>query len=169
MRRRDFVAGLGSAAAWPLAARAQQPAVPVVGYLVGGGQSEDDPDSRVERDAFEKGLGRLGWVVGRNLTIDYRAAGGDGERMRELAADIVGRHPQVIVSRGTQASLILKRQTSSVPIVFLNVADPVESGLVESFPHPGGNVTGFASVEFSLGGKWLSVLKDIAPSLAKNI
>jgi putative tryptophan/tyrosine transport system substrate-binding protein len=105
--------------------------------------------------------------VGRNLSIDYRAAGGDEARIRELAADIVSRRPRVIVARGTQASVILKRQTDRIPIVFHSVADPVENGLVASFSHPGGNATGFTSVEFSLGGKWLSILKSIAPNVTR--
>jgi putative ABC transport system substrate-binding protein len=128
--------------------------------------SEDDPEIRSEREAFEQALAKLGWSAGR-VAIDFRYGGGDDARIRAAAAELVDRRPQVIVVRGTQTAIILKRQTSSIPIVFLNVADPVESGLVESFSHPGGNVTGFASVEFSLGGKWLSVLRGIAPNVTR--
>jgi putative ABC transport system substrate-binding protein len=162
VKRRDFIAGLGSAAAWPVVVRAQQ-VLPLVGVLKT--RSEDDQEDSVERDAFEKGLAKFGWVAGRNVTIDYRAGAGDDGRIRALGAELVGKRPQVIVVRGTQASIIVKRLTASIPIVFLNVADPVESGLVASFPHPGGNATGFASVEFS--GKWFGVLKEIAPNVTR--
>jgi putative ABC transport system substrate-binding protein len=162
MRRRTFIAGLGSAAAWPLAARAQPiDRVPSVGFLMG--RAEDDPENRAERDAFEQGLAKLGWIAGGDIHIEYRWSSGDDARIRSLAAELVAKSPRVIVTYGTQAALILKQQTSVIPIVFLNVADPIESGLVASFAHPGGNVTGFTALEFSLGGKWLSLLKEISP------
>src|SRR5215475_920303 len=102
MRRREFIAGLGGAAVWPLVAGAQQQVLPVVGVLKT--RSEDDQEDSVERDAFEKGLAKFGWVAGRNVTIDYRAGGGDDSRIRALGAELVGKRPQVIVVRGTQAS-----------------------------------------------------------------
>jgi putative ABC transport system substrate-binding protein len=161
MRRREFIAGLGSAA-WPLVARAQQPSI---GVLMGRG--EDDPEIGSEHKAFEQTLARFGWVVGRNIEVEYRTAGGDDARVRAFAQELVGKLPSVIVVYGTQASVVLKGQTGSIPIVFLNVADPVGSGLAASIPHPGGNFTGFTLLEFSLGGKWLSVLKEIAPHLTR--
>ncbi len=164
MRRREFIAGLGSAATvWPCAARAQS-RTPMIGMMMTG--NESDPQNQEDHAAFAEALAKLGWTDGRNVVIAYRWGGANDGRIREAVAELVGKAPDVIVARGTQTTAILKRQTISIPIVFVNVADPVASGFVASFAHPGGNITGFTSEEFSLAGKWLSLLKDIAPGIA---
>jgi putative tryptophan/tyrosine transport system substrate-binding protein len=164
MRRREFIAGLGGAAAvWPCAARAQS-RTPMIGMMMTG--NESDPQNQEDHAAFAEALAKLGWTDGRNVVIAYRWGGANDGRIREAVAELVGKAPDVIVARGTQTTAILKRQTISIPIVFVNVADPVASGFVASFAHPGGNITGFTSEEFSLAGKWLSLLKDIAPGIA---
>jgi putative tryptophan/tyrosine transport system substrate-binding protein len=166
MRRRAFIAGLGSAAAWPLAARAQQSQrIRRIGVLTG--LAEDDPQSRAELAAFREGLSRSGWTEGRNLQIDYRFAEGDDRRIRAYAEELVSKAPEVIVARGTQATAMLKQQTSTIPIVFAPVSDPVASGFVASFARPGGNMTGFIDEQYSFGSKWLSILKDVAPGISR--
>jgi ABC-type uncharacterized transport system substrate-binding protein len=166
MQRREFITLLGGAtAAWPLAARAQQPTViKRIGWL--GTSGEDDPGGRGIVVLVQE-LQKVGWVVDRNLQFDSRFGGDDDGRLRVYAADIVGKNPNVIVTTGTQASAIVQQLTHTIPIVFVNVADPVASGFVASFARPGGNMTGFISVEYSLAGKWLSVLKDTAPSITR--
>jgi putative tryptophan/tyrosine transport system substrate-binding protein len=164
MRRREFIAGLG-AAAWPVVVRAQQrDDVPKVGYL--DTLEVDDPEGQRERETFAQALARAGWTADR-IFIDFRSAGGEDARIRQVSTELLVDRPRVILVRGTQASIIVKAQTTNVPIVFTNVADPVGNGLVTSLSHPGENVTGFASVEFSLGGKWLGLLKQIAPDLKR--
>jgi putative tryptophan/tyrosine transport system substrate-binding protein len=158
MRRREFIAGLGIAAVWPVVARAQQSQrMRRIGVLTG--LAEDDPQSRAELAAFREGLSRSGWTEGRNLQSDSRFAAGDDRRIRAYAEELVGKTPDVIVTRGTQATAILKQQTSTIPIVFAPVSDPVASGFVTSFARPAGNMTGFIDEEYSFGSKWLSILK----------
>jgi putative tryptophan/tyrosine transport system substrate-binding protein len=165
MLRRDFIAGLGTAVAWPLAARAQQSSrTPLIGIITTG--NEGDAQFRATEAAFVEALAKLGWTDGRNVTIAYRRGGANDGRLREFAAELVDKTTDVIVVSGTEATAILKQQSSVIPMVFVNVADPVASGFVESFAHPGGNITGFTSLEFSFAGKWLSLLKDIAPGIA---
>ena len=167
MRRRDFITLLGSAAAWPLAARAQQPnGVKRIGWLSTTG--EQDPQNQAQRRAFHQEFAKLGWTDGQNVRIDYRSTSGeDDSRARTLAMEIVATAPDAILTTGTQFTAILKQQTNTIPIVFVNVADPVVSGLVASFARPGGNITGFTNVESSLIGKWLSILTDIAPGITR--
>jgi putative ABC transport system substrate-binding protein len=165
MRRREFITLLGGATAWPLAARAQQQnQVKQIGWL---GTDERDPLTQTIAQAFDQEMAKLGWTVGQNIRVDRRGAPGDDSRIRGYVAELVGKIPDIILVQGTQATAILKQQTSTIPIVFVNVADPVASGFVASFAHPGGNITGFTSVESSLAGKWLSILKDIAPGVSR--
>jgi putative ABC transport system substrate-binding protein len=167
MRRREFVTLLGgAAAAWPLAVRAQQrERVRRVGVFMPG--VADDPEFQARNAAFLQGLGELGWSVGRNLRIDYRWGRGDTERYRAYAAELVALAPDVILALGTSTVTALLRTSRSVPIVFANVIDPVGGGLVASLARPGGNATGFISFEFSMGGKWVELLKEIAPRVTR--
>jgi putative ABC transport system substrate-binding protein len=162
MRRREFMAGLAGAATWTFAARAQQAAaMPVIALI--GTNSESDDRLRAEHAAFAEALAKLGWTDGRNVAIAYRWGDASDDRIRAAVAELA---PDAIVVTGSEVTAILKRQTSRIPIVFVNVADPIANGFVASFSHPGGNITGFTSMEFSFAGKWLSLLKDIAPGVA---
>jgi putative ABC transport system substrate-binding protein len=167
MQRREFITLIGgAAAAWPLAARAQQPErVRRIGALFS--LAEDDPESVVRRAVFEQALKGLGWINGGNLRIDYRWARGDPELIRKFVVELVASAPDVIVTSGSQAAGPMVRATLNIPIVFLQVIDPVGSGFVESMAQPGGNVTGFMQFEYSLAGKWLELLKELAPSLSR--
>jgi putative ABC transport system substrate-binding protein len=166
MRRREFITILGGAAAWASMARAQQvERRHRIGAMISGG--ENDPDSQARISAFQGELQKLGWIEGRNLRIDRRYSGGDDGRLRASALDLVNTAPDVIVTNGTQATAILRQLTSTIPIVFTNVADPVASNFVVTFAHPAGNITGLTSEEYSLAGKWLSILKDIAPGVTR--
>jgi len=166
MRRREFVTLIGSAAAaWPLAARAQQgDRVRRIGVLAG---DENDPEAKRRHSALTQALADLGWTDGRNVRMDLRWGGGDTNRMRALAQELVGLQPDVIVTGGTAATVAVQRETRTIPIVFANVADPVASGLVPRLDRPGGNTTGFTILEASLGGKWLELLSQIAPGLKR--
>jgi putative tryptophan/tyrosine transport system substrate-binding protein len=167
MRRREFISLLGGAvAAWPLAAGAQQPErMRRIGVLMS--TAADDPESPLRVAAFAQGLGELGWTVGRNVQIDYRWGGGDPERFRRSASELVALAPNVILANSTPAVLALQQATRAVPIVFVNVADPVGSGIVGSLARPGGNATGFTVFEYSIGAKWLELLKEIAPRVTQ--
>jgi putative ABC transport system substrate-binding protein len=159
LKRREFITLLGGAtAAWPLAAAAQQPErLRCVGVLLSGQRN-------VASAAFEQGLQQLGWIEGRNLRIEYRlGALGDAERTRKYAVELVALAPDVIFASGTSQVGPLLQATRTVPIVFTRVADPVGAGYVESMAHPNGNATGFLQFEYSLSGKWLELLKEIAP------
>jgi putative tryptophan/tyrosine transport system substrate-binding protein len=166
MRRREFISLIGGAvAAWPLAARAQQgERMRRIGVLVG--LFEDDPDTKVRLAGFQQGLERLGWSEGRNVHIDYRFAPA-GARAQVLAKELVSLQPDVIVSQASPATGALQRETRTIPIVFVGVADPIGSGFVASLARPGGNITGFLLFEASITGKWLAMLKDIAPNLSR--
>jgi putative ABC transport system substrate-binding protein len=164
--RRAFIAALGGAAAWPLAARAQQgDRVRRIGVL--SSLDENDPLARSLVSALTQAIAGLGWTVGRNVRMDLRWAGGDINRMRALAAELVGLQPDIILANGTPETVALQRETRTIPIVFANAGDPVASGLVPRLDRPGGNVTGFATLEASLGGKWLELLSEIAPGLKR--
>jgi putative tryptophan/tyrosine transport system substrate-binding protein len=165
IKRRQFIALLGgAAAAWPGTARAQQPnAVKRIGWLTTA--AENDPEMQSIYTAFPQEMQRLGWTIGRNLQIDHRSGAGDVARIQSEAVNLVAKSPDLIVSQGTLTTAILKPLTSAIPIVFVSVADPVASGFVTSFARPGGNLTGFVSVEHSLAGKWVSILRDVAPSV----
>jgi len=169
MRRRELIQGLGGAAASsairPLASRAQQmDRPPWIAVLTTS--SESDVRNRIERAAFTEALAKLGWIDGRDIRIEHLWGDADDGRIRAVAAELAGKGPNVILASGTQVTEILERQTSVIPILFVNAADPVASGFVASFARPAGNVTGFTSVEFSLAGKWLSILRDLAPGIA---
>jgi putative ABC transport system substrate-binding protein len=168
MRRREFVSLLGGATAWPLAARAQQPVeVRRIGYLTT--LSEKDRLEEGHLATFRKALDDWGWREGRNLHIDYRQAVGDADRLRAFAKELIGLQPDVIFAVTTPAVAALLRETRALPIVFAQVSDPVGSGFVASFARPGGNVTGFTNIniESSIGGKWLELVKEIAPAIRR--
>jgi putative ABC transport system substrate-binding protein len=169
MKRRDFITLLGgAAAALPLAARAQQgERMRGVGVLLGF--AETDSEAKVRRRVFQAELEKLGWADGRNLRVDYRWAGGDAsaDRVRALAKELVELQPDVIVAQNTLHVTALLRETHTIPIVFVAVADPIGSGYVASLARPGGNITGFVTTESSLGGKWLELLKEIAPGVPR--
>src|SRR5215831_5678301 len=160
MRRREFIAALGGAAAWPLAARAQQDRMRRIGVLTALDAS--DPQVKAWLTAFEDGLQKLGWRQGRNLSIDYRWPGSDERRLQTSAAELVRTAPDAFFAAATPALVALQRETRSLPIVFAQVSDPVKLGFVASLARPGGNITGFTTFEYSIGGKWLELLKDTA-------
>ena len=167
MKRREFITLLGSAAAvWPLTGRAQQPErVRRIGVLFS--LAEDDTESVARRAAFEQALKALGWINGGNVRIDYRWAGSDLGSIPKFVAELVASAPDVILTSGSLVVGPMVRTTRDIPIVFLQVIDPVGSGLVESMAQPGGNVTGFMQFEYSLAGKWLELLKELAPNLSR--
>ena len=166
MRRREFFAFLGGAAGWPLTARAQPgERMRRIGVLLN--VTADDPESPARLTALAQGLQELGWIDGRNVRIDFRWGGADVERIRGYAAELVALTPDVILCSGSPTVSALEQATSTVPIVFVQVPDPVSSGHVESLAKPGGNATGFATFEYGFGGKWLELLKEISPHLTR--
>jgi putative ABC transport system substrate-binding protein len=167
MRRRDFITLIGAAAAaWP--ARAQQDdRMRHLGILMAG--AESDPQYQADVAVFREELQKLGWVDGQNIRIEVRWAGFDAETMRRYAKELIALQPDLILSNDTPTTATLLQQTRSVPIVFATVADPVGSGFVASLARPGGNATGFAVYEASLGGKWLEVLKETVPSVSRVV
>ena len=166
MRRREFITLLGGAAAWPLAARAQQrERMRRIGVLTN--LSADDPEEQVRMAAFSQGLQQSGWTVGYNTRIDYRWGAGERARYQRYAAELVALSPDVLLATNTSTVRALRAATNAIPIVFASATDPVAGGLVASLAHPGGNITGFTAFEFSTSGKWLELLKEIAPSLTR--
>jgi putative tryptophan/tyrosine transport system substrate-binding protein len=166
MRRREFIVGLGGAAAWPLAARAQQgDRMRRIGVLIA--VDENDPVAKPPGSAFVQTLAGLGWIAGRNVRTDLRSAGGDANRMRALAQELVGLQPDIILAGGSPAIVALQRETRTIPIVFVAGDDAVASGIVAQLDRPSGNVTGFSGLEATLGGKWLELLSEIAPGLKR--
>jgi len=168
VRRREFITLLGGAAAsWPLPLSAQQPArLRRIGVLMA--LAESDLVAQTNVAAFREGLQKLGWAEGRNIRIDTRwGAPGDAEAIQRFAKELVALQPDLILSHSTPTTAALLQQTRTIPIVFAFVADPVGSGFVASFPRPGGNVTGFINLEGSMAGKWLELLKEIAPRVAR--
>jgi putative ABC transport system substrate-binding protein len=159
MRRRDFITLAGSAAAWPLASRAQ--AVRLIGVLFG--YAENDPTAQTELAAFRSGLAKLGWKEGGNLRIELRWGAGDPDKIGRMARELVELHPDLILGQTTPVTAALVRETKRIPVVFMTVSDPIASGFVATLARPGGNVTGFALFEAALGGKWVELLKQIAP------
>jgi putative ABC transport system substrate-binding protein len=166
LQRREFIAGLGGVAAWPLSARAQQgDRVRRIGVLVKG--DENDPLMKTSVYTFIQALAGLGWTDGRNVRIDLRWHGGDANRIPVLARELVGLQPAIIVTTGSPTTVAVQRETRTIPIVFVNVGDPVAQGIVPRLNQPGGNITGFATLEATLGGKWLELLSEIAPGLKR--
>jgi putative ABC transport system substrate-binding protein len=167
MRRREFITLLGGAvAAWPLAARAQQ-TTPIrrIGVLMA--LSANDPEGQAWVAAFLQGLQELGWSVGRNVIIEFRWSPGSSADIRKYAAELVALAPDVILASSSYAVASLLQVTRTVPIVFTTVTDPVGAGYVDSLARPGGNITGFSTFEYSIGGKWLQLLKEIAPGVTR--
>ena len=169
MKRREFITLLGgAAAAWPLAARAQQgERMRRVGVLMN--LAADDPEGQVRLKTFLEGLQKQGWIEGRNVRVDTCWGGGKGERYRTCAAELVGLAPDVILAGSGATMPALMEATHSLPIVFVQTVDPVGSGWVASLAEPGGNATGFTQFEFSIGGKWLELLKQVAPRLTRVV
>src|SRR5262249_6850589 len=166
MKRREFITLLGGAAVWPLAARAQQPErMRRIGVLMT--LNESDPEVRAWAAAFQEGLQKLGWVQDRNVRIDYRWGEGDFHRLQNRAAELEGMTPDVLFATDTPALVALQRVTRSLPIVFVQVSDPVRLGFAASLARPGGNMTGFANFEYAIGGKWLELLNDTAPGRSR--
>jgi putative ABC transport system substrate-binding protein len=168
IRRREFITLLGGAAAWPLAARAQQgERVRRIGVLMPGDENDSVWKSRLS--AFTQALAGLGLTVGRNVQMDLRWGGGDINRIQALAQELVRLQTDIILTNGTVATAAVQRETRTIPIVFMNVADPVTSSIVPRLNQPGENITGFANYEATLGGKWLELLSEIVPGLKRAV
>ena len=167
MRRREFIGLLGGAVGlWPLGARAQRAElVRRIGFLLG--LAESDPEGQARITAFRQGLEALGWTEARNIRIDYRFADGDPERARAYVAELVVSAPDLIVAHSTPLAAALKQATRTIPVIFVVVNDPVGQALIASLAHPGSNITGFTFVDFEMIGKWLELLKEIAPGVAR--
>ncbi len=166
MKRREFLGVMGgAAAAWPVAVRAQQPArMRRIGILLT--IAESDPEAHNRIGPFQQGLQELGWIEGHNIKIDYRFTSGLADRLQAQATELVASAPDVILVNSTPATTALHQATRTIPIVFAQIIDPIAAGVVESLAKPGGNVTGFTSFEFAIAGKWLELLKEVAPNLA---
>jgi putative ABC transport system substrate-binding protein len=166
MKRRDFITLLGGAAAWPLAARAQQPErIRRIGFLMA--LPENDREAQARIAAFRQGLDALGWTEGRNVRIDYRFAVADPPHIQAHVAELVNSAPDVIVGQSTPVTAALKHATRTIPIVIAAVNDPVGQGFVESLARPGGNITGFTFIEFTIVGKWLELLTQMRPGVRR--
>jgi putative ABC transport system substrate-binding protein len=166
MKRREFITLVSGAAAWPLAARAQQPErVRRIGFL--SVVAESDPEIQTSIRELTQRLQELGWTSGRNVRLDFRFGGADPMRISMQATELVEGQPDVIIASGLAAAAALRQQTLSIPIIFVQVADPVSAGFVTNLARPEGNITGFTNFEFSVGGKWLQLLKECAPAISK--
>ena len=166
MRRRAFISLLIGTATWPLAARAQQgERMRRIGVLMGA--AADDPRVKAQLAGLREGLARLGWIEGRTLQTDYRFAAGNPDRLSVLAKELIALHPEVIFAQSTPGAAALQRETRTIAIVFVEVSDPVGSGFIASLARPGSNLTGTIQYEPGITGKWLAMLKEIAPSLAR--
>jgi putative ABC transport system substrate-binding protein len=165
MRRREFITLLGGAAVWSLAARAQQ-ADRIRRIAMLSGLAASDPEAQARVTAFQQGLKELGWTTGHNLQIDFRWSTGDAVEMQTLARELVDLKPELIVGMTTPAVAALVQETKTTPIVFASIVDPVGRGFISNMARPGGNVTGILNFEFSMGGKWLETLKQVAPIAA---
>ena len=168
MRRREFITLLGGAAAtWPLAARGQQgERVRRIGVLIN--MAADDPEGHARITAFAQGLQEAGWTTGRNVRIDYRWGGGGADAMAKYAAELVALAPDVILAATSSSVAALQRIAGTIPIVFVQVIDPVSNGFVASLARPGGNATGFTIIEYGFSGKWLELLKEIASRITRT-
>jgi putative tryptophan/tyrosine transport system substrate-binding protein len=167
IQRRELIVALGGAAAWPLAVRAQQDDRVRRLAVMMGGRNDTDPEGRAWFAAFRQAIQELGWVEGRNFRVDLRWVAGDVDRMRAIAKEFVDLKPDVMLAGSTPSVVALLQGTRTIPIVFVNLADPVGTGVVTSLARPGGNATGFAGYEYSLAGKWLEMLKEIAPAVTR--
>ena len=166
MRRREFIAGLGGAAAWPLAARAQQRnRMPRIGILMYSDENDREWNARLF--ALTGALAELGWTEGATVRLDVRWASANVDRMRLYAKELLSLQPDVVVATTTPVTSAFRRETRTTPIVFVAISDPVGFGFVESLPHPGGNLTGFINMEAGLGGKWLELLREAAPGVKR--
>jgi ABC-type uncharacterized transport system substrate-binding protein len=165
MKRREFITGLGSAASWPLLARAQSQRIRRIGVLMG--QPATDPEAEAYLSRFTQALHEVGWTAGSTVQMDVRWASPEVERIRMLAKELVALRPDVILSHGTAVTAVLQKETQTIPIVFVIVSDPVGSGFVASLPSPGGNITGFINLEAQMAGKWLELLTEIAPTIKR--
>jgi putative ABC transport system substrate-binding protein len=162
VKRRDFITLFGGAAGWPFLARAQQrERMPLVGVLVPFAESDRQGQARVT--AFRQRMSQLGWAEGRNIRFDYRWSGGEADRARGYAAELVALAPAAIVANGTPLVVALQQVTRTVPIVFTGVSDPIDAGFIESLARPGGNITGFTTFEYAIAGKWLEIMVEIVP------
>jgi putative tryptophan/tyrosine transport system substrate-binding protein len=167
MRRRGFIAVLGGAAAWPIVARAQQQgAIRRIAVLMG---TAEDADGKGRLSAFQRGLHDLNWVEGRNVSFAVRWGGGNADRTKTFAAELVDLAPDVILATNTPTARALKQATDKIPIVFAGLADPIADGIVASLSHPQGNITGFTSFNAEIAGKWLQLLKEIAPGIERVV
>jgi len=166
MRRREFIAIIGATGVWPFVVRAQQARkMPLVGILIPFEKGDDEGERR--QNAFQNGLEQFGWKNGQNIRIEYRWVGSNRDRIRDAAVELVGLKPDVILASSALTLAPLQQQTSTIPIVFTNIADPVSSGFVTSLAHPGSNITGFSPAEFSIYGKLLGILKEAVPNLTR--
>ena len=165
MKRREFLGALGSVAAWPAVTRAQQSTTRRIAVLMA--TKETDPEGRSRLDAFLQSFRQLGWEDGRNVSIEIRWANGSSERTRDIAAELVAAKPDVIVANSTPSAHAMKRATSTIPVVFVLVNEPVAQGIIASVARPGGNMTGFTMVDFSLVGKLVELLKTMAPAISR--
>ncbi len=165
MKRRDFITLIGGAAAWPLAARAQErEQVRRAGVLIA---IADDAEGQARLGAFKSGMRDLGWTDGGNVRMEVRFAAGSVAKANDYAAELVGLAPDVLVANSSPAVAALQQRTRTIPIVFAQVVDPVSAGFVESLARPGGNITGFVSLDYAFGAKWLELLKEIAPRVSR--
>jgi putative ABC transport system substrate-binding protein len=166
MRRREFIAALGSAAAWPVVARGQQgERMRRIGVLMN--LSADDPEVQARVNALAQGLQQFGWIVGRNVQIEYRFGAVDADHSRRYATELAALAPDLILAVGIPAVIASQQAMPTVPIVFVSTIDPVGAGLVDSLARPGGNITGFTVYEYEISAKWLELLKEIAPQLTR--
>ena len=166
MRRREFITLIAGVAAWPLPASAEQPdRMQRIGVLMAYAQSDREGQAWVA--AFREGLQKLGWTEGRNIAIDIRWPAADEELIQRFAKELVTLRPDLILTQNTPTTAAILQQTTTIPVFFANVFDPVSSGLVASLPRPRGNVTGFLNLEGSIAGKWLELLKEVAPRITR--
>jgi len=166
VKRREFITLVGGATAWPLVARAQQSErIRRIGVLMN--LAADDPEGQARITAFAQGLQEAGWTMGRNVRIDYRWAGADADRHRQHATELVALAPDIILAATTISLAAVQQVTRTIPIVFVQVIDPVSGGFVDTLAHPGGNATGFTTFEYGISGKWLELLKEIAPGVTR--
>jgi putative ABC transport system substrate-binding protein len=166
MKRRAFISGLGSVAAWPVVARAQQPEqLRRIGIL--HDYPETDPEGQAHVNAFREELSKLGWIDGRSVSFDFRSGAADADLVRVYARELVAQRPDVVLAAGGTIVAALQRASRTVPIVFVNVTDPVGGGLVANLARPGGNATGFTQFEFGISAKWLELLKEIATGVKR--